>query len=227
LTGVPADERYLCPDPKHPFTTNSAMWGRDSPIRGKPPSADKQIRDFAMRVLRQHPFTYARGVTLDLLHYFEPGHRIGPSDPQIVQWQFPTDPNHWGIPGFRGPIRPGAPHNGFWPNVYVSRMVDRPHTNVRASKTLHVYQRFAYTSGQILAICVLVVAIALGLRRGAARLRLDAALLAGSVLAMLLFAVSLSIFSYRYGLVAAILLPPAAAFAGAALLEGRRRTASG
>jgi hypothetical protein len=229
LTGLPASERYLCPDPNHPYTTTSAMWGRESPIRGKPPSADKQIRDFATRVIREQPFTYARGVVLDFLHYFEPGHRIGPNDPQIGQWEFPTDPNHWNVPpnGYRGPIRPGIEGRGFWPNEYVGDMVGRPHTNVTASKTLHVYQRFAYTSGQILAICVLIVLVALALRRGAWRLRLDAALLAGSVLVMLLFATALSVFSYRYGLVAPILLPAAAAFAGAALLEGRRRAPSG
>jgi hypothetical protein len=205
------------------------MWGRESPIRGKPPSADKQIRDFASRVVRDQPFTYARGVALDFLHYFEPGHRIGANDPQIGQWQFPADPNHWNVPpnGYRGPIRPGIEGRGFWPNGYVGHMVGRPDTNVTASKTLHIYQRFAYTSGQILAICVLIVAIALVLRSGAVRLRLDAALLAGSVLVMLLFAVALSVFSYRYGLVAPILLPAAAAFAGAALLEGRHRSASG
>jgi hypothetical protein len=229
LTGLPADERYLCPDPRHPFTTNSAMWGPDSPIRGKPASADQQIRGFASRVIRQHPLTYARVVTLDFLHYFEPGHRIGANDPQIAQWEFPLDPNHWKHPpdGYRGPIRPGVEKRAFWPNGYIGDMVDRPHTNVTASKALHVYQRFAYTSGQILAICVLIVAVALALRRGGWRLRLDAALLAASVLVMLLFAVALSVFSYRYGLVAPILLPAAAAFGGAALLEGRRRTASG
>jgi hypothetical protein len=69
---------------------------------------------------------------------------------------------------------------------------------------------------------VLVVLAALVLRRGALRLRLDAALLAFSVLAMLLVATSVSVFSYRYGLVAAILLPAAAALAGTALLEPRR-----
>jgi hypothetical protein len=230
LEGVPANEKYLCPDPRHPFTTNSAMWGPKSPVRGKPPSADKQIRDFATRVVRQHPLTYARIVALDFLHYFEPGHRIGANDPQIGQWQFPANPNHWEIPpnGYRGPIRRGVDHRAFWPNSVVNRMVGRhPHTNVTASKTLHIYQRFAYTSGQILAICVLVVLLALVLRRGAWRLRLDAALLAGCVLVMLLFATALSVFSYRYGLVAPILLPVAAAFAGAALLEGRRRTADG
>jgi hypothetical protein len=229
LSGLPASERYLCPDPHHPYTTTTAMWGPESPIRGKPASADKQIRDFAMRVVRDQPLTYARGIALDFLHYFEPGHRIGANDPQIGQWQFPADPNHWNVPpnGYRGPIRPGISGRAFWPNEYVGHMVGRPDTNVTASKTLHVYQRFAYTSGQILAVCVLIVLVALLLRRGALRLRLDAALLAGSVLVMLLFATALSVFSYRYGLVAPILLPAAAAFAGAALLEGRRRTASG
>lgn len=225
LSGLPADERFLCPDPSNPYTTNEAMWGARSPLRGHPATEDPKIRDFAMRVLRDRPLTYARNVVLDFLHYFEPGHRIGANDPQIVQWQFPSDPNHWAIPGYRGPIRYDRSEretSRFWPGKYVGRMVDEPHTNVSASKVLHIYQRFAFTSGQLLAVCVIVVLVALVLRRGALRLRLDAALLAGAVLAMLLFAVALSVFSYRYGLVAAILLPPAAALAGTALLAPRR-----
>jgi hypothetical protein len=219
LSGVPANERFMCPDPRNPLTTNSAMWGRKSPIRGKPPSWDKRIRDFAMRVIRDRPLTYARVVALDFLHYFEPGHRIGRNDPLIVQWEFPTDPSHWGIPGYRGPIRPGHAVRGYSPKPYVSRMVDKPHWNASASKALHIYQRFAFTSGQVLAICVILVLVALALRRGALRLRLDAALIAGSVLALLLFASAVSVFSYRYGLTAVVLLPAAAALAGAALTQ--------
>jgi hypothetical protein len=107
-----------------------------------------------MRVVRDRPLTYARAVTLDFLHYFEPGHRIGANDPLIVQWEFPTDPSRWGIPGFRGPIRPGSADrkSNFDPNQYVSRMVDKPHWNKSASGALHIYQRFAFTSGQVLAI---------------------------------------------------------------------------
>ena len=227
LEGLPANERFLCPEPGRPLTTNEAMWGSRSPLRGVPDSADKRIRDFAMRVLRDRPLTYARLVTLDFLHYFEPGHRIGVNDPRIVQWQFPSDPSRWGSPGtprYRGPIRPSSAkgRSAFVPNQYVGRMVDEPHWNGAASKLLHIYQRFAFTSGQILAICVILVLVALALARGALRLRLDAALLAGSVVAMLLFATSLSVFSYRYGLIAAILLPPAAALAGTALFAHAR-----
>ena len=97
-------------------------------------------------------------------------------------------------------------------------MFDSPRADAAASRFLHGYQRFAFTTGPVLALCVLVVVAAAVLRRGAVRLRLDAALLAASVLVMLLVATSLSVFSYRYGLVAALLLPPAAAFAGTALL---------
>jgi hypothetical protein len=220
LADLPANERFLCPDPRNPPTTNQALWGRVSPLRHMPASADRTTRDFAMRVIRDRPLKYARVVALDFLHYFEPGHRIGPNDPAIEQWQFPTDPNHWSIPGYRGPIRPSlGRHVRFSPNQYVDRMVDRPHTDVGVSRFLHVYQQFAFTSGPVLGICVIVVLAAVVLRRGALRLRLDAALLAGSVLVMLFTATSLSVFSYRYGLVAAILLPAAAALAGTALLE--------
>lgn len=228
MPDLPADERFLCPDPDHRLTSNQAMWSRFSPLRGRPDSDDRKIRDFAKRAILDRPLTYARGVTLDFLHYFEPGHRIGANDPLIVQWEFPVNPNRWGIPGFRGPIRPPNATRGsrFEPGPYVDRMVDQPHTNVTASKLLHVYQRFAFTSGQILLICVVAVLAALVTRRGPWRLRLDAALLAGAVLAMLLFATALSVFSYRYGLIAALLLPAAGALAGAALLQPRR-TADG
>jgi hypothetical protein len=68
---------------------------------------------------------------------------------------------------------------------------------------------------------VLIVLVALVLRRGALRLRLDSALLVFAVLGMLLVAVSLSVFSYRYGLIAAVLLPAAAAMAATALRDQR------
>jgi 4-amino-4-deoxy-L-arabinose transferase-like glycosyltransferase len=175
-----------------------------------------------VRVIRAQPVSYARVVARDFLHYFEPGHRIGPNDPQIAQWEFPTDPSTSGTSGYRGPIRRVSHGRAFVPNKYVGRMVDRPHTNAGASKLLHVYQLFAFTSGQILGVCVIVVLVALILRRGPLRLRLDAALLGCSVLLMLLVATALSVFSYRYGLVAVMLLPAAAALAATAMLERRR-----
>jgi hypothetical protein len=223
-----ASERALCPDPRHRLTTNQYMWGRRSPTHGLPPEADSRIGDFALRVVRAQPLTYARVVGEDVLHYFRPGHHIGPNDYPVGAWQFPADPFRWGYPGFRGPIRPGDPqrrihHPITEPNVYVAQMAGRPRLNVGASRFLHDYQRYAYTAGPVLAACLLLVVLALVLRRGRWRMRLDAALVAVLVLASLVMTQALSNFSYRYGLIAPLLLPVAGALAAAALLEGRRR----
>jgi hypothetical protein len=68
-------------------------------------------------------------------------------------------------------------------------------------------------------VCLLVVIVALLRRRGDWRLRLDGALLAAATLVALLTAAAASVFSYRYGLTAVVLLPPAAALSGASLLR--------
>jgi hypothetical protein len=70
------------------------------------------------------------------------------------------------------------------------------------------------------------VIAALIARRGAFRLRLDAALLAVLTLVALTVPQALSVFSYRYGFVAALLLPPAAALAVTALRSPRSADAA-
>lgn len=222
LGNLPANERSLCPDPSSRMTPNGYLWGRTSPIHGLPLSADGRVRDFSLRVIRNRPTTYARVVIGDFLHYFEPGHRVGHDDYSVTAWQFPADPRRWHYPGYRGPIRRGSAvtNHKIDPAPVVDPVVGTPHTNVAASRFLRFYQRFAYTSGQILAACVLLVLAALVTRRGARRLRLDAALLAASVLGALVVAVALSIFDYRYGLIAVVFLPVATALAGTGLLQG-------
>jgi hypothetical protein len=230
LHGLPADERFLCPDPKRRLTTNQYLWGKQSPIRGLPDRYDRPIRDFALRVLRDKPLTYAGVVLGGFAHYFEPGHRIGENDYPVCAWQWPEDPRTWTYPCYRGPIRAGDPvrrahHHITEPNQYVGRFAGTPRLDPPVSRLLRGYQRFAYTWGPLLAACVLLVVVALALRRGPRRLRLDAALLAAVALAALLVSQALSLFSYRYGMVAAVLLPPAAAMAGASLLRGRASAA--
>lgn len=221
LSGVPADERRLCPGPNDPVTTQGYLWAKSSPIHGMPLSANARIRDFALRVVKDRPVRYARVVAADVLHYFEPGHRIGRNDYSPTPWEFPSDPARAVYPNFRGPIRPAEPRRGklITPDKYVGAMAGQPHTNATASRLLRRYQRFAYTSGQVLALCLLVVLIGLVRRRGDRRLRLDGALLAAATLTALIVAGALSLFSYRYGLTAVILLPAAAALAGASLLR--------
>jgi hypothetical protein len=222
LGAIPAGERVLCPDRAKPLTTNEYLWGKQSPIRGLPDSADHRIRDFAKRVIRNQPVDYAQVVLGGVVHYFEPGHRIGFNDYPVGPWQFPADPRVWGYPGYRGPIRRGDPvrrahHHITEPGPDVSAMVTRPRFDPAASRALHDYQRVAYTWGPLLAACVLAVLAALILRRGAWRLRLDAALLAAVTLLAMTVAQALSVFSYRYVMIASFGLPVAAALAVAAL----------
>ncbi len=233
LGDLPARERALCPDPRRRMTTNWYLWGPTSPIRELPPSADGRIRDFARRVVVHQPLDYAKVVAGGVLHYFEPGRRIGANDYPVAAWQFPRDPRRWGYPGYRGPIRPGnrqrhRRHPITEPSPNVARMAgEAPRLDPGASRLLHDYQRVAYTHGPLLGLCLLVVVAALVMRRGAWRLRLDAALLAALVLAALTIAQALSVFSYRYGLIAAVLLPVAAALGATALAPPQRARRSG
>jgi hypothetical protein len=228
LGTVPAPERPLCPDPAHPMSTNAYLWGKRSPIYGLPDTADARIRDFAKRVLRHQPLEYAGVVAGGVVHYFEPGHRIGANDYPVGPWQFPVDPRTWGYPGYRGPIRRGDPvrrahHRITEPGPDVSAMVSTPRLDPAASRILHDYQRVAYTCGPLLAACLLAVVAALVLRRGVWRHRLDAALLAALTLLAMTVSQALSVFSYRYVMIAAFGLPAAAALAVAALGSRSRR----
>jgi hypothetical protein len=230
LRSLPADLRPLCPGPAATLTTNEYLWGRRSPIADLP-RGDPRIREFALRVIRHQPLDYASVVGGGVLHYFEPGHRIGMNDYPVGPWQFPADPRVWAYPGYRGPIRAGHPdrmraHPVTEPNRFVGRFAGMPRFDLSAARVLHDYQRVGYTWGPLLAVCLLLVIAALIARRGAFRLRLDAALLAVLTLVALTVPQALSVFSYRYGFVAALLLPPAAALAVTALRSPRSADAA-
>jgi hypothetical protein len=225
LGDVPADERRFCPERAlRNYGPNGFLWGKGSPIHDAAASDDDRIQDFALRAIRNEPLRYARVVVRDTLHYFEPGHRIGPNDYSDTAWQFPSDPRQWKYPGYRGPIRDGRENrvHDIDPSQYVNGMVGEPHVNVTASRVMHYYQRFVYTSGQVLAVCLVLVLVAL-LRHapGTFRLRLDAALLAACSVTALVVASALSIFDFRYGLLAVVFMPIAGALALSVLLGWR------
>jgi hypothetical protein len=226
LPDLPAGERVLCPPGGVNQTPSTATWSAKSPILELPPGSDAVVRDFSRRVLRDQPLRYAGTLARDVLHYFEPGHRTGRNDPSLAPWQFPTDPDHWGVPGYLGPIRP-ADGDVHGPKPPIDPMAGEPHTNPAVSRLLHDYQRWAFVTGPALAACLIVVLAAFVMRRGAWRLRLDAALIAAAVVTSLLVANAITMFSYRYGLTATILLPVAAALAGSALLEPKKRRTAG
>jgi hypothetical protein len=224
LPGLPADERRFCPDLSHRLTSNAYLWGHRSPLAHVPRSEDGRILRFSLRVIRRWPTTYAHVVGHNFIHYFEPGHPLGPNDYKPYAWQFPSDPATNAFPAFRGPIRPHqAGDRWFDPGRRINRLVSQPHTNAGVSRLLGTYQRYGYTQGPLLAVCVVLVLVALFRRGRDWRLRIDAALLATATLAALFVAAALSVFSYRYVLTAVVLLPPAAALALTALLPPRLR----
>jgi hypothetical protein len=230
LGNLPADLRPLCPDPDAGLTTNQYLWGKRSPIAGLP-RRDPRIGAFARQVIRDRPLDYAGVIAGGVLHYFEPGHRIGANDYPVGPWQFPADPRVWAYPGYRGPIRAGNPdragdHPITEPNRFVANFAGTPRFDLAAARFMHDYQRVGYTWGPLLAMCLLLVVAALIARRGAPRLRLDAALLAAMTLVALTVPQALSVFSYRYGLIAALLLPGAAALAVTALRSPRSADAA-
>jgi len=222
---LPPDERALCPDPAHRLTSNAYIWGASSPIHGLPVTDDARVRDFALSAIGHEPLTYARGVGRDVAHYFEPGRRIGANDYPDTVWQFPSDPRTWAYPGYRGPIRPGhaVRKHSIDPGAYITAMASQPRLDPAASQRLHDYQALAYTPGPLLAACLLVVVLALALARGRGRvLALDGALLAACTVTSLVMVSAFSIFDYRYGLLAVILLPAAAALGATALWQRRQ-----
>ncbi len=178
-------------------------------------------------MIRHQPLDYAGVVAGGILHYFEPGHRIGANDYPVGPWQFPADPRVWAYPGYRGPIRAGDAASATGAIRSPSRAASsagspaRPRS-ARAPRGSCTTTSAAATRGARCsppACCSSLAALVT--RRGAARLRLDAALLATVVLVCLTVAQALSVFSYRYGFIAAVLLPPAAALAATALHAGR------
>jgi hypothetical protein len=222
LTDLPPDEALLCPDLALHLNRTLLMWGSRSPLHGQPLRADGRIGDFAKRVIRAQPGDFASLVATSFIHYLEPGHHTTGNDYPVSAWQFPADPRVYHYPAYRGPIRPGSRHRlrGSDPGPLITRLVRRgPRLDVAVSRDLHYAQRYLSVSGEVFVPCLAIVALALVLRRGSRRLRLDAALLAACALTALAVAALLSVFDYRYALSAVILLPAAAALAGTALLR--------
>ncbi|MBW3593270.1 MAG: hypothetical protein KY396_06225 [Actinobacteria bacterium] len=224
IPDLPANERAICPDPEHRLTPNGYLWNEGTPIKQVPVSEDATIRSFGLRVIANDPAHYVRVVAGDFLHYFEPGHRKGPGDYNVTTWQFPRDPRVYDYPGYRGPIRPGSVtrERRIDPGKWVTReFTGEPTMSVTASRFLHYYGRYLYTSGQIFTICVALVLLAAVWRpRRNWRQRLDAGLLAACVICSLVLVAALSIFDYRYALIAIVFLPPAAVLAVTGLRTG-------
>ncbi len=213
----PANERHLCPiDPvgHRPRVYGSSveyyMWGRtNSPLYTLPVS-DEQRRelagDFAKRVIRAQPLTYAKTVAHDFLRAFYPVPARRDGELPVFRWQFQT-------------FFPLYFQNEY--GYYVSSFHEAPHLNKGLARFLKDYRSLVYTSGIVLAVGLLAgLLAALGLGR-ARRSGLRSASLLFSAMALCVFGstVLANQFSYRYYVTLLTLLPPAAAIGLTALVR--------
>ncbi|HEY3763514.1 MAG TPA: hypothetical protein VGL44_00020 [Gaiellales bacterium] len=221
---MPGYERVLCPAPPvgKRLTVEQFSWSPRSPIYhlhvpvsmrtpGEPWEARSQIAgDFAKRVILHQPFTYARTVGSDFLRGFAPTRTTGPGEVPVQRWMFKL---HYPIYGSSVAV--------------LAKYGEHPAVNHTLASFLHGYQRVGYTPGPLLGLALLLgLAGAVGIGR-ARRSGLQCAcmLFAGATLIVLVTAVAVNQFSWRYQLPQLILLPPAGALGLTALL-GRRQVAA-
>jgi hypothetical protein len=219
---LPGYERVLCP--KQPVGQRPSIeafsWSRKvSPIyrlrvpasiaRGKVGQvARSQVAgDFAKRVILNQPLTYLHTVEQGFVRGFAPTRTTEAGEVPVGRWQFHD----------RYPVYPGALQ-------LMARRNERPHVDGALASFLRSYQRFGYTPGPLLAVALvlgLLGAVGLGQARRSG-LRSACFLFSASALVVLVTAVAVNQFSWRYQLPGLILLPPAGALGLAALAERLR-----
>jgi hypothetical protein len=208
---VPSDERRLCPvEPlgQRP-TVEDFMWSHDvSPVYRIHRDRQARAGAFAKRVIRHQPLDYARVVAGDFLRAFAPTRTERPGELPISRWQFQL----------RYPI-----YRAETTAVIRAHGGTRGQVDLPLARFLRGYQRFAYVPGPVLGtalVAALLAALGLGRARDP-RLRAAAFLLAALGATVLLTAVAVNQFTWRYWLPELVLLPPAGALAVSALM-GRR-----
>jgi len=230
--------------------TRSAVLGLAVPLLALP-VLQQLAGDFARRVIRRQPTAFARTVTHDVVHYFQPGRTTGPLDYPIQFYGYGRaySPAPTRRPAIR--VRPDAPP-GSIPYVggrgpltvaaYDPHL--RPTTPSLSPSPAHFlanYQKIAYTPGPALALCLLLVVVPLPGRLPAALkpLRTAALVLGAGGVGLLVLPAATAVFDYRYLLSALPVLPVAGAAAAEICLQrlgdaarvrggvGRRRTSQG
>jgi hypothetical protein len=213
----PASERHLCPidPPGHrPRVYGSSveyyMWGRNnSPLWTLPVSEEQRRQlagDFAKRVIKAQPVTYAKTVLHDFLRPFYPVPARRDGELPVFRWQFQSY-----FPLFF------ANETGYYETYYH----ETPHLNKGLARFLKGYRSIVYTSGIVLAVGLLAgLLAALGLGRARrSGLRCASLLFAGMAVSVFGSTVLANQFSYRYYVTLLTVLPPAAAIGLTALIR--------
>ena len=212
---VPEQQRVLCettPPDERP-AIDVYMW--DNAVS---PLYDLEIKEgqrrpavagsFARRVILHQPLDYAEAVLSDFFYGFSPTHSRRQRDPPVSRWQFQRD-----FPVFREEETA---------EILRADGYDHGIADGTLAPFLRTYQRFVFTYGPLLAICLLLgLAASAGLGR-ARESGLRSATFLFTFVALSVYTLSLAAgeFTWRYQLPLVVLLPPAGAL-GLAALTGR------
>ena len=209
---VPAAERPLCPSgpPATRPTVEEYMWDNDrSPVYRLKHDRQRLAGSFARRVIAHQPADYARAVGEGLLRGFAPARTEHERELPISRWQFQLE-----FPVYRAETLAVLERYGG----------DAPRVDRGLATLLRGYGRFGYAPGPLMALAVAAAFLAV-LGAGRARrsgLRVPAFLLVALGLVVLLTAVGVNQFTWRYWLPVLVLFPPAGAVGVTALLGLRR-----
>jgi 4-amino-4-deoxy-L-arabinose transferase-like glycosyltransferase len=212
---VPERLQPLCPDlpPEERRPGDQFVWFADSPanavVDGERVWSEEDLAEFATIAIKGQPWDYLRQLLSETVHYVEPGRVAGPQDTCPTWWAFPQ-PEPVEQYDCTPVLAPG-------PYGYDEEMVG----------DLRSYQRYFYTPGPLLGVCMLVGLGALFLRRRGWRERLDPALLALIGLTLMVGPAATASFDFRYVLPTLAVLPPAAALALRGVSPRRRREEPG
>jgi hypothetical protein len=209
---VPERLQPLCPTlpPDERRPGDQFVWFADSPANavedGERVWSEAELEEFATIAITGQPWDYLRQLLSETVHYVEPGRISGPQDTCPTWWAFP----------YPAPVEQYdcTPVLAPGPYGYDEGMVG----------DLRSYQRYFYTPGPVLGVCMLVGLGALFARRRGWPDRLDPAVLALLGLTLMAGPAATASFDFRYVLPTLAVLPPAAALALRGVSLRRRPT---
>jgi hypothetical protein len=214
IARIPRAEQRLCPAQplgKRPGTS----WFENSPdsparlVRAGHAASSGELSDFARRIIVAQPLDYVRAVAGGFASQFRLTRSQIAGGPSVEPWIFATSAE------MRDRFAPD-------PESMVALYGGpAPKLNVTLARLLHNYQRWGYTPGPVMAMCLLIALAGIYRPVRASHQQMAVALLTGLSVIVVLWATATVEFTWRYVLPSLVLLPSAAALsAGSGIISG-------